>query len=37
MQQNNHNVSCEHEIKEWNDTGLFYCVKCGKGEVELLD
>lgn len=27
----------EHQLKEFRDTGLFYCVICGKGEVELQD
>jgi len=25
----------EHEIEEYKNTGLGYCLKCGKAEVEL--
>lgn len=26
-----------HDIIEWENTGLFYCKKCNKGEIELED
>ena len=26
-----------HILKEWEDTGLFSCIKCNKAEVELED
>ena len=28
-------IPSKHKLKEWNHTGLFYCVLCNKTEVEL--
>jgi len=27
----------QHKLKEYKDTGLFYCLNCNKAEVELQD